>query len=556
MEGFRLGAALTLPAFTALYVVAGLAGRATAVDEGSLSLVWPATGVAVLWFLTLAGKAEVAVSAGLLAAATVAVNLVTRPSADLATVSTLSLLVQVAAVVALVRRWCPELGTRGGRPPLETPGALMRFLGAVALGCLIGALVGSAGLAAFVASFSPLSALAWWGRNVFSVLAVGTTGLLLIHRLTGPRRSKGPTTGGGAPEVAAMVATTIGLLGIDYFSGLPFAFLLPATTVWASMRFSPLVVSAHAALGGVGVIWLTLAGEGLFAGSGSESTNVLLAQLFVGMTIMIGLFLAAVRQESVGLQLQIHQRQRDLATFARRAAHDLQNPILLIEGWTGLLATQLAAPSDDARQTSRQLDMVDRIQAATEQMRGLVSDLLADATARDQEVSRERVDLARLARAIAESRGVPELVTVGTMVPVSGDEALLRRLLDNLIGNALKYVAPGELPSVEVTCLPQRDAMVSVRVADRGIGIPAGRHETVFDEFQRAHGDAYPGNGLGLSICRRIVERHGGDITAYERQPGPGTVIEFRLPLWRTSPTIHRDEVRAPALVSSERAGN
>jgi len=556
MGRVRTEALTSVPAFTVLYVVAGLLGRATAVDDRSLSLVWPATGVALLWFLTLTRRSAVVVSAALLIAATIAINLLTRPTSDIVVVTVIAHLVQVAAVVTLVRRWCPELGLQGGRPPLETPRGLVRFMGAAALGCMLGVLLGVAGLMVFGASFSPISALAWWGRNVFGVLAVGTTGLLLIHRLTRPHASTTPTTDGRALEAVAMVGTTLVLVGLDYVSGLAFAFLLPATTVWAGLRFSPLIVSAHAVLGGIGVIWLTLAGEGLFAGSSSQGTNVLLAQLFVGMTIMIGLFLAAERQSGIRLQAQLLERQRDMATFARRAAHDLQNPLMIIEGWAGLLATQLATPSDAARQSTRELDMVNRMQAATGQMRGLVADLLADAAARDQEVTRERVDLARVVHDIIESRGVQELVSVGEIPAVSGDESMLRRLLDNLIGNSLKYVAPGELPRVELAAQRQRDGMVSVWVADRGIGIPVGSHAAVFDEFNRAHGDAYPGTGLGLSICRQIVERHGGHIRARGRHSGPGTVIEFRLPLWKSDSTTQPDKVRPPALVSSERAGN
>jgi signal transduction histidine kinase len=245
-----------------------------------------------------------------------------------------------------------------------------------------------------------------------------------------------------------------------------------------------------------------------------------------------------------------------MATFARRAAHDLQNPLMLIEGWAGLLEAQLSTPADAARPPARELDMVNRVQAATGQMRNLVADLLADAAARDQEVARECVDLSRVVHEVIESRGVQELVSVGEIPPVSGDESMLRRLMDNLIGNSLKYVVPGELPRVELAAQRQRDGMVSVWVADRGIGIPAGSHAAVFDEFNRAHGDAYPGTGLGLSICRQIVERHGGHITARERLPGPGTVIEFHLPLWQSQSTTHRDKVRTPALVGSERAGN
>lgn len=545
---------LAISAFTLLYVVAAFLGRATAVEGQSLSLVWPAAGVAVIWFLTLTRLSEVVASVVLVAAATTVVNLMTRSSSlDVIPVFVIASLVQVAAVVLLVRRWCPELGRRGGRPPLETPNALMRFLVAVALGCLAGVVVGVAGLQLVGASFSALTALTWWGRNVCGVLAVGTTGLLLMHRLTNRGRSARPDAGGHAVEALALIAATIALVALDYASGPPFTFLLPATSVWAGMRFSPLLVSSHAVLGGLAVIWLTLTDHGLFAGSASPRSEVLLAQMFVGMMIMIGLLLAAGRSESNRLHAQLDERQRELEAFARRAAHDLQQPLMVIDGWAGLLDTNLAAPSGGLRQPGREVEMVHRIQGAVAQMRGLVANLLADATARDRQVAQERVDLAALARRVAESRGALDAVEVGEIPPVVGDEQLLHGLLDNLVGNALKYVAPGQPARVEVTAREELDGMVAVSVADHGIGIPDGKHEAVFDEFTRAHGDAYPGTGLGLSISRRIVERHGGDIVARSRGSGPGTVFEFRLPKWRSPDTTSRREERSPALANPER---
>ncbi len=550
----RLVWVLAVSAFTILFVAAALVGRATAVQGQSLSLVWPAAGVAVIWFLTLTRRSEVVASVVVVTAATGVVNLLTRSSSslDLIPVFVAANLMQVGAVVLLVRRWCPELGRLGGRPPLETPESLLRFLIASALGCLAGVVVGVAGLNLVDASVSPLSALAWWGRNVCGVLAVGTTGLLLVHRLMNHGRSA-RQTGGGALEALALIAVTVGLVGLDYVSGPPFSFLLPATSVWAGLRFSPLLTSCHALLGGIAVIWLTLTDHGLFAGSASGRSGVLLAQLFVGMMLMIGLFLAAGRSESNRLHARLDERQRELEAFARRAAHDLQQPLIVIDGWAGLLDAHLSASSDDRSQPVREVDMVHRIQGGVAQMSDLVANLLADATARDREMAKEQVDLARLARGIAESRGALDVVQVGEIPPVEGDEQLLHALLDNLIGNALKYVAPGERARVEVNGRRELDRMVSVSVTDNGVGIPEGNHEAIFEEFTRAHGDAYPGTGLGLSISRRIVERHGGDIFARSRGSGPGTIFEFRLPMWRSPDGNPRTQTRSSALANSER---
>ena len=134
-------------------------------------------------------------------------------------------------------------------------------------------------------------------------------------------------------------------------------------------------------------------------------------------------------------------------------------------------------------------------------------------------------------RAHAENR---PRITVAEGLRVWGDEVLLRQLLDNLIGNAVKYVAPGVRPEIEVTGHQSADEL-EVRVSDNGIGIPPDEREQIFDTFHRAHAQGYRGTGLGLSICRQIVERHGGSIRV-EAAAGGGSAFVITLPT-RTLPT-------------------
>ena len=112
---------------------------------------------------------------------------------------------------------------------------------------------------------------------------------------------------------------------------------------------------------------------------------------------------------------------------------------------------------------------------------------------------------------------------------VTGDRFLVRQLLDNLLGNAVKYVAPGVRPSVVVVARPV-EGELEVAISDNGIGIPADQRDRIFDSFVRAHAEGYAGTGLGLAICQRVVDRHGGRIRADE-EPGGGTRISFTLPL-------------------------
>lgn len=523
--------------FAVLYLAAAVAGRATTLTPGSLSLVWPAAGIAVVWFLTVEGGTARAVSALLAVLVTLFVHLVVWPAYGHVTVLAAGNLAQVAEVVILVRRWCPELAARSARP-LDTQSGLVRFTCAAGIGCLAGVVSAVAVARLGGRPFALEEAVTWWGRNLCSAIGIGLTGLLTVDRLRhGMRRELQAPPG----EQLLILGATSSMLALDYATGVPFAFLMPATTVWAGLRTTPLFVSLHGTLGGAAVIALALDDRLLAAGVASHRSGVLLAQLFVGMTLLIGLFLAAGREEARVLTEQLEDRTRELASFTRRAVHDLQNPLMVIEGWSDLLATQVRPGSTAAQ-------MVDRIQGASAMMRNLVDDLLADATARDGRVQVRRVDLARLSADVVTAHGAEAVVRLSPMEPVVGDERLLRRLLDNLVGNALKYVEPGAVPDIQITSRLLPSGRLAVSVADRGIGIPEAEQDAVFDEFVRGHGDDYPGTGLGLSICRRIVDRHGGVITARSRTDGPGTDVTFDLPHWQGDPQRAGRDTTAPSL--------
>jgi signal transduction histidine kinase len=120
---------------------------------------------------------------------------------------------------------------------------------------------------------------------------------------------------------------------------------------------------------------------------------------------------------------------------------------------------------------------------------------------------------------------------IGTLPTVVADTTLIAHVLDNLIGNAIKYTPAGAVPEIEVSARRLADGTVRIDVADRGIGIPAADRPKLFDAFHRCgNSSGYAGTGLGLNICRRVVERHGGRIGA-EDNPGGGTRFWFTLAL-------------------------
>ncbi|MFG1929024.1 ATP-binding protein [Cryptosporangium sp. NPDC048952] len=232
------------------------------------------------------------------------------------------------------------------------------------------------------------------------------------------------------------------------------------------------------------------------------------------------------------------RRHRDeLAGFAGVVAHDLLNPLTTVDGWTEAAVDALGeAPAHAAVVEAG--DCLTRVRRAAARMRGLINDLLAYTTARDAAVAPGLIDLSVVVAEIAIARtdaatavGNPApRFAIGHLDAVHADPVLIRQLLDNLIGNSIKYTAPGVTPAISIRGGRTPDGSVRVEVSDNGIGIPAGQHEAIFENFHRAHRTAqYTGTGLGLAICKRIVERHGGTITAGDN-PGGGARFVLTLP--------------------------
>jgi signal transduction histidine kinase len=227
-----------------------------------------------------------------------------------------------------------------------------------------------------------------------------------------------------------------------------------------------------------------------------------------------------------------------LESFARVVAHDLRGPLGVIEGWIEVLNLDLAG--DDVLKAEAVAPKLERIKAATEGMSQLIGDLLDSSISREQQLRISVVDLESVARSVAGqltevANLAPPLIDIAPLPDVQADAALVRQLLDNLIGNAVKYVVPGAVPRVFVTARQVGDR-VEVTVADEGIGIPASERDQIFQAFHRAHASQeYDGHGIGLSVCKAIVERHGGRIAARPSLGETGTRIVFTLPAVRAT---------------------
>jgi PAS domain S-box-containing protein len=228
---------------------------------------------------------------------------------------------------------------------------------------------------------------------------------------------------------------------------------------------------------------------------------------------------------------QLARSNAELEQFAYVASHDLQEPLRMVASYTQLLAKRYRGKIDsDADEfIAYAVDGATRMQA-------LINDLLAFSRIGRSGRRREPTDCSGvLGRVLTDLKVTIEesgaVVTHGTLPEVMGDAAQLQQVFQNLISNAIKFRGQ-EPPRIHVSCERSGDDwLFSVR--DNGIGIDPQYADRIFVIFRRLHSKAeYPGTGIGLAICRRVVERHGGRIWL-ESEPGKGSTFFFTLPVER-----------------------
>ncbi|QRN96423.1 PAS domain-containing protein [Archangium violaceum] len=233
-------------------------------------------------------------------------------------------------------------------------------------------------------------------------------------------------------------------------------------------------------------------------------------------------------QDELALRAQeLARSNADLEQFAYVASHDLQEPLRMVASYVQLLSRRYKGKLDaDADEFIHYaVDGANRMQA-------LINDLLAYSRVGTRGKEPQPVSLEKCAaRALSHLRLAQEEtgaeLTVEPLPWVKGDETQLAQLLQNLVGNALKFRGD-KPPRIRVSATRQDDT-VTVSVEDNGIGIEPQYYERIFAIFQRLHGkEEYPGTGIGLSICKKIVERHGGRIWV-ESTPGQGSTFRFTL---------------------------
>jgi hypothetical protein len=307
-----------------------------------------------------------------------------------------------------------------------------------------------------------------------------------------------------------------------------------AFLVWGAFRFGQRGVVGTIALISVIAILGTAEGTGPFAKE-TLNTSLLALQIYVGIVAVTGLLLATSLAERERAEESLARRAEELARsngeleqFAYVASHDLKEPLRMVTSYLQLLEKRYRSKLDsDAK------DFIDFAVDGGTRMASLIDGLLAYSRVGTHGATLQPTDCESvLGRAIADLdaaiRDRAAEVTHDRLPTVVADATQLQQVFQNLIANAIKF-RNKRPPKVHVSAKRGKREWL-IAVTDNGIGIDPQYSERIFVVFQRLHGrNEYAGTGIGLAICKKIIERHGGRIW-FDSTPGNGSTFHFTLP--------------------------
>ena len=227
-------------------------------------------------------------------------------------------------------------------------------------------------------------------------------------------------------------------------------------------------------------------------------------------------------------QRQLEESNERLEQFAYAASHDLQEPLRMVSSYLQLIESRYGDAFDEEGE-----EFLEFAVDGADRMRSMIDGLLQYSRVETQGDPFEPVELEIILEDVRENLQMKIAeqdaeITAESLPRIYGDEGQLHQVFQNLLANAIEY-SGDDLPQIHVSA--ERNGMEwVVSVADEGIGIDQKDQERIFEVFQRLHGPGdHSGTGIGLALCERIVERHGGDIWV-ESEPGEGTTFSFTLP--------------------------
>ncbi len=258
--------------------------------------------------------------------------------------------------------------------------------------------------------------------------------------------------------------------------------------------------------------WTATPGDGVFYVVGRDITEQL-----------------AMEHELTRRAERLEQTNAELQEFAYVASHDLTEPLRMVTSYLQLLERRYGEGLDEQAR-----EFMGYAVDGSRRMMAMIDDLLIYSRVANRDVERQPVDLGAVAVEVVRTLQAPieaagTTVEIGELPLVQAEPTQMVQLLQNLIANAVKFRAADRPGRVTVSARRAQDGW-DIAVADNGIGISSRDHDRIFKMFARLHGpDDYAGSGIGLAVCRRIVERHGGTIEL-ESVPGEGATFTVHLP--------------------------
>ena len=433
------------------------------------------------------------------------------------------------ALEGLAAAWLAQKYLTDKRGPFAEPANVFRFF-AIALGAsVIAATTGTVTLELIESIRGAVLAnwLTWWLGDATGIVILCP---LIVILASGRKTAWTPAR---LAELAALivllVATTVEVF-TGWLLGLgspPVTFVLMTFVIWSAVRFGEASTLSLCGLIALIAIAATVSGRGPFAGR-ELNQSLLLQQIFVSTLVAAGLILAARARQLQRLSETLRRANVEMEEMMHLAAHDLQEPLRTVINSADLLQFKHRSSLNADAQ-----ELLGFIVSGAARGRQLIQDLLEVAEAGARPLSPERFASGEALDGALRSLG-GALSSAGAevsrdMLPeVRADRRMLQCVFENLVGNALRYRSQAP-PRIEVSARQQGRVWI-FSVCDNGIGIEPRHRERVFLMFERLGQHDAPGMGSGLTLCKKIVQRHGGRIWIDSGSTG-GTSVHFSLPL-------------------------
>ena len=568
-----------IAAVAVAYFAAAKFGLSLAFATKQVTAIWPPTGIALVALIFFGYR----VWPGIFLGAFVANALSNEPWTTAAGIAAGNMLTGVVGA-ALLR------GVLGFERSLERTRDVLGLVLVAAVSTTVSASNGVANLA--LGGIVPWSAYGsvWWVWWVGDTLGILVVAPFLLTWAAEPQPGWRPAQ---RAELAALFSGLVVVGYVVFLGKLdratashPLAYAAFPLLIWAGLRFGLRETMSAALLVSGVAIWGAIHDRGPFA-TGTLDQRLILLNIFIAVTEVTALLLGAVTAERRHSQERLHRahdqlearvrertaelaranvelrqvnevltaRTRELAAkneeveaFVYIVSHDLRAPLVNLQGFSKELETSCRDLEDTLRSASLPASLDSSVQAilkdgiagalrfitaSTTKFQRLIDALLALSRSGKQEYRAEAVDV----RAVVDGAILSlhhsiqqhgASVSIDALPPAIGDTTAIGQVFSNLIGNALNYLHPGRNGRIEIGG-ESPDGVVHYWVRDNGVGIPSSAQRRLFQVFQRFHPDLAQGEGMGLAIVKRVVERHRGRIWA-DSEEGVGSTFHVTLP--------------------------